>query len=75
MVTTVLDITPISRLKKKAYSTNFKILQKNCFPTKTGHKLQTQPVKLARHEVLLKKKMRTAKEMVKTSSTSPQKYF
>lgn len=74
MVITVSMITSISRLKEKAYSNNVKLLQKDCFPTKTGHKLQTQSVKLARHEVLLKK-MRTAKEMVKTSSTRHLKYF
>ena len=51
----VVMTASISRLKEKAYTSSFKTVQKNDFATKTGHKLQTLPVKLAVHEVLLKK--------------------
>lgn len=40
------------RLKKKAYTSSFKTIQKNDSASKTGHKLQTLPVKLVVHEAL-----------------------
>lgn len=51
----VVMTASISRLKEKAYTSSFKTLQKNDFATKTEHKLKALPVRLAMHQVLLKK--------------------